>query len=48
MPILVNADGTKLSKRTGDVKVLDYMVYRSGPSNNIAVLTQAIEQWLGA
>lgn len=26
MPILVNPDGTKLSKRSGDVKVLDYMV----------------------
>ncbi len=26
MPILVNPDGTKLSKRSGDVKVLDYIV----------------------
>ena len=26
MPILVNPDGSKLSKRSGDVKVLDYIV----------------------
>jgi hypothetical protein len=26
LPLLVNADGTKLSKRTGDVKVEDYIV----------------------
>ena len=31
MPILVNADGTKLSKRSGDVKVLDYIVRLHGP-----------------
>lgn len=26
MPILVNPDGSKLSKRSGDVKVTDYIV----------------------
>ena len=29
LPLLVNADGTKLSKRTGDVKVEDYIVSNS-------------------
>ena len=33
LPLLVNADGTKLSKRTGDVRVEDYIV--SLPSRNV-------------
>ena len=31
MPILVNPDGSKLSKRSGDVKVLDYIVSITSP-----------------
>lgn len=26
LPLLLNADGTKMSKRKGDVQVMDYMV----------------------
>lgn len=33
LPLLVNADGTKLSKRAGDVRVEEYIVsLRSSPS----------------
>lgn len=36
LPLLVNPDGTKLSKRSGDVSVEDYIVSRLCDTSNFA------------